>query len=134
MTRRDDPDDIFNEIDKMMDRMLSELDRILGKETDTFENLESTNRETATHIDVLDEDDVVRVIADVPGVEKEDINLNATESVLRIRASRGGRSYDEEIDLPTKVDPDSATANYNNGVLEVSFEKKRSQGKNIEIE
>jgi len=42
--------------------------------------------------------------------------------VLTIRARTDYREYDERVTLPTRVDEHSATATYNNGVLEVVFD------------
>lgn len=77
----------------------------------------------STHVDLLDEGDVVRVVADVPGVEKDDIEVSVSGDELRIHASREGREYDERVALPPKVDETTGDATYNNGVLEISFEK-----------
>ncbi|MDY6780306.1 MAG: archaeal heat shock protein Hsp20 [Halobacteria archaeon] len=91
--------------------------------------------DSSTHVDVIDEDDKVRVIADLPGVEKEEIDLGVTHRVLKIRASNEQRSYDERVELPSDVDKESATASYNNGVLEVELEKQEGTStKNIDIE
>jgi HSP20 family protein len=78
-------------------------------------------------IDVFETEEKVNVIAEMPGIEKEDIKLSAAEHKLEITASSNGRKYSEEIDLPAEIDPDSAKANYKNGVLEVSFKKLKSK-------
>ena len=76
-----------------------------------------------THVDVQEYDDRVTVIADLPGVEKGDIDLACDGRDLTIRASRGDRRYDERVHLPSAVDESSARATYNNGVLEVRFDR-----------
>jgi len=89
----------------------------------------------STHVDVLDEGTVVRVVADVPGVEKEEITVSVSGEELRIHAVRGEREYDERVGLPSGVDKESGDATYNNGVLEVSFEKHdREDEHEIDIE
>lgn len=88
-------------------------------------------------VDVIPGDKIIQVIAEVPGVEKEDINLNATEDKLIISVDTPKRKYYKEVDLPEKVDPKTAVASYKNGVLEVvlnKVEKKRPIGEKIEIE
>ncbi|MFB6093837.1 MAG: Hsp20 family protein, partial [Halanaeroarchaeum sp.] len=42
---------------------------------------------------------------------------------LTISAASDVREYDERISLPSRVDPDSGTASYNNGVLEVVLDR-----------
>ena len=87
-------------------------------------------------IDIIETDDEVQVIAEMPGVNKEDIDLNATEKSLEIKAEGENRRYHEVVELPCEVIPDSAKARYNNGVLEVIFKKKHPEkkGKKIKIE
>ncbi len=88
-------------------------------------------------VDVFEEDDSVKVIAEVPGVEKKDINLNASEEKLIISVDTPQRKYYKEVDLPAKVDPKSATASYKNGVLEVTLKKvgaKEGGGVRIKVE
>jgi HSP20 family protein len=85
-------------------------------------------------VDVMDEEGRVKVLAEVPGVEKSDINLSCTEELLTISVDR---KYYKEVELPAAVDPQSATASYKNGVLEVNLrkiEERRPQGKSIRIE
>ncbi|MCF8884188.1 MAG: archaeal heat shock protein Hsp20 [Nitrososphaerota archaeon] len=89
-------------------------------------------------VDVFEEDDTVKVVAEVPGVEKEDINLNATEDMLIISVKTPQRKYYKEVELPAKVDPNSAKASYKNGVLEVTLKKKEGvkeeKGVKIKVE
>ncbi len=87
-------------------------------------------------VDVIETDDEVQVIAEMPGVSKDDIELNATETSLEIRAESESRKYYEVVELPAEVDPDSAKARYNNGVLEVILKKKypKRGGKKIKVE
>jgi len=88
-------------------------------------------------VDVVTGDKVVQVIAEVPGVEKEDIHLFGTEETLTISVDAEKRKYRKNVDLPVKVDPKSAKASYKNGVLEVTLErleKEKPAGKRITIE
>jgi len=87
-------------------------------------------------VDVMEEKDEVVVVAELPGVEKEDINLNATEDTLTISVDTPQRKYYKELRLPTEVDPKSAKAQYKNGVLEVRLKKvgKAPKGERITIE
>ena len=78
---------------------------------------------TDTHVDIHEYDDHVTVIADLPGVAKADIDVSSNGSVLSIEAESGDRRYDERIQLPGTVDETTGRAKYNNGVLEVRFER-----------
>ena len=72
-------------------------------------------------VDVFEEDGEVVVIAELPGVRKEDIRLNATGDSLEIRAAG---SFYKVVKLPSRVDPERARATFNNGVLEVRLPKE----------
>lgn len=87
-------------------------------------------------IDVSEEPDVVRAVAELPGAEKQDISLSCTENVLSVKVSTPGREVEKDIALPCDVDPDSAKATYNNGLLEVTLRKvaPSTGGKRISIE
>ncbi len=74
-------------------------------------------------IDVFESEDEIQVVAEIPGVEKENIKLDATETSLGINAKTEDREYSEHVNLPAKVDPNSAKASYRNGVLEVILKR-----------
>ncbi|MEM2387881.1 MAG: archaeal heat shock protein Hsp20 [Candidatus Aenigmatarchaeota archaeon] len=87
-------------------------------------------------VDVIDEEDKICVTAEVPGVAKEDITLELTDSTLIIKVDREDRKYYKEVKLPAEVDENSAKATYQNGVLDIEFKKKKptpKKGKKIEI-
>ena len=68
-----------------------------------------------------DKNGVLRLVLDMPGVEKEDIQVDATDDKAVVTAEREARKYKAEIDLKAQVQPDSGKAEYRNGVLEISF-------------
>jgi len=73
-------------------------------------------------VDVFDEKEVVRVIAELPGVEEGDIKSELEGYILEIRAERGERKYEKDIELPAAVKGEIKTR-YKNGVLEIELEK-----------
>ena len=86
--------------------------------------------------DVMATDGEVKVIVELPGVEKKDVKLHSTEKVLTVSVDTPQRKYHKEIELPTRVDPKQAKASYKNGVLEVTLQKKKIEkpkGESIEI-
>ena len=91
-------------------------------------------------VDVLDLGHALQVVADMPGVQKEDIEINLTPERIEISAEssteterkeedytyreRGYASYRRMLDLPADVLPDKADATFKNGVLGVKIPKK----------
>lgn len=73
----------------------------------------------------------------MPGVNKENIKINAYGTTLEVRSNDPQRKYHEVIDLPPEVDVETARSKYKNGILEIVFDKRkesRPKGKDIKIE
>ena len=87
-------------------------------------------------VDVMEEDKDVVVVAELPGVERSDINLHVTEDHLEISVYTSERRYHKELTLPAMVDSKSARASYRNGVLEVRLKKVKNavNGERISVE
>ncbi len=89
-----------------------------------------------THVD--SKAGVLKVVAELPGVDKESIKVSATEDVVTIRAEQGDRKYHADVKLPVRVDPTTAKASYRNGVLEVTLNLKEKveekRGYEVKIE
>lgn len=103
--------------------------RIKGKSKD-FEEREPL-------IDLIEDSKQVTVIVELPGVEKEDIKLNASEDKLEVRVSNARHKYSKEVDLHVKVKPNSAKATYKNGLLEVKLDRVKpvkEEGRPIKVE
>jgi HSP20 family protein len=77
-------------------------------------------------IDVIDRKDAYEVVVELPGVEKKDIKLHATEDTLDIKAGNG-RKFSKEILFDMPVKPETAKATYKNGVLCVTIKRKNEQ-------
>ena len=85
--------------------------------------------------DVIEEPSQIRIIVELPGVEKNQIDLSTTELVVKIKAQSETRTYRKEIQLPAPVIPKSSKAKFNNGVLEITFERVTPEYSNkIDIE
>jgi HSP20 family protein len=116
---RDDPfDDFFREIERMMNEMMDNAN------VDIEHSTSATDPAGAdVHLDVYEEDDQLRVVADIPGVDKDDIDLKCDGEILTLDATADTREYHERLTLPARVDEHSAAASYNNGILEVTFDR-----------
>jgi len=88
--------------------------------------------------DITTTDNEVKVILEMPGIKKEDIKINAYDEKVEIKTSDNAqRKYHKILDLPKQADIETARSTYNNGILEVTFDKKKEQkpkGKEIKIE
>jgi HSP20 family protein len=86
--------------------------------------------------DVVMTDKEVKVIAEMPGISKENIKLNAYENKVEISTTeKAERKYHKIIDLPPDADVDTVRSSYKNGILEITFDKKsRPKGKEIKVD
>ena len=79
---------------------------------------------------VIDErNGALRLLLEMPGVEKRDIKVEATEDTAIITAENEDKKYRAEIELNASVRPDSGKAEYKNGMLEISFSLKDKANK-----
>jgi HSP20 family protein len=87
-------------------------------------------------VDVIDHGDEIWIVVDLPGVSKENIKVSATEDKIYLKAEGESRKYSKEIEVPSKIDPDSVKASYKNGVLEIKVKKKKEEfkGKEVKVE
>ena len=127
---RDEPfDDLFREIERMMNEMMNGADANVDFDSSGVDNGFGMD----THVDIHETDEEIRVVADLPGVEKENIELECDGKTLTISASSDHREYDERVSLPQRVNEHTASATYNNGVLEVVFDlAEQSSGISLE--
>jgi len=93
-----------------------------------FGNIHKTDKGVAVEqareavVDLFEEDDDIRVIAELPGISEDAIKYEIKGDVLRIW-TEGERQYDTEVLLPTEVDSENAESTYKNGILELHLKK-----------
>ncbi len=84
-------------------------------------------------VDVIEEENAVKVLAELPGVNKEDISLFLSDNVLTINVDTPERRYHKELSLPGEVDESSVHSTYTNGILETVLTKRERRGKGTKI-
>ncbi|MGZ0747855.1 Hsp20/alpha crystallin family protein [Haloparvum sp. AD34] len=148
MPRRDP----FREIEELFDRMNRELQDISGGLG------VKPGVDAGIKVDVAEDDEAVTVTADVPGFDREDIDVAVEDDVLTIaaeheeeteeegeegeeetyhRRERRRRSASRRIRLPAAVEEADATAEYANGVLTITLPKvgpEDAEGHSIDVE
>jgi HSP20 family protein len=96
----------------------------------------SEEREPLT--DIIEGDNDVAVTVELPGVNKEDIDLNVQSESLEIKVNTPQRKYHKRLDLPCDVKPKTTKATYKNGILDIVIKrrekKKPGEGYHINIE
>jgi HSP20 family protein len=137
-----DPFDEIRRMQEYMEQMMRAFPALENRYvSDTFSPL----------TDVAEEDNRVIVTTDLPGIDRENVELSLKENFLVISASKGKEEetekegylrkersfmrYYREIPLPEGVTEEGSTAQLKNGVLTVTLPKtKELTGKKILIE
>ncbi len=134
-----DPFEEIRRLHEYIDRMFGEL----------FARTPSYDvRSLTPPVDVIDEGGVFRIVVEVPGVRKEDLDVRVTEDSVVIRAERkfdrkderknyylrerSYSSYYRVIRLPEPVIPEKAEAEYRNGILEIVVPKRAPERSDTE--
>lgn len=138
-------DDFFEDMRDMQNQM-NKMFKDFSKKA-KFSDLKSADT------DISETEDFLVIKVDMPGVEKEDIDLVLTEESISVNAKRKQEELEEKEGffrrersykgynvytmLPAKIIPETAYADYKNGVLKVKVKKaektKEKQKKKIEI-
>lgn len=110
-------------------------------------------REFSPSVDIFEDGNDVVVKAEIPGMTKDEIEVNITDDVVTIsgekkseekierkdyfRLERSHGSFSRSLTLPAEIQIDSAKAAFKDGVLEVRIPKTeaaKQKGKKIEID
>ena len=138
LKRQDDVDDLF----KQMENLFSQFHE---KGMDFASELRPN-----FPVDIAEEEGQYIVTADLPGVEKEEINIKADNEGVEIsaessheieeenekyyRKERSQRQFNRRVSFPSQVEAESIEASYEDGVLTITADKDEEEGHDIEIE
>jgi len=131
---------VWRDIDREMRELRRRLRRVLEETTKAVEaGLPIPGEFMRPLVDIYETPEEVVVVAELPGVRKEDIAIEATEDVLEIKAEvkreeevkeeayfrreRYYKGFYRRVRLPAPVRPEGARAKYENGVLIVRLPK-----------
>tara|TARA_R100000458_G_C8185471_1_gene180997 strand:+ start:77 stop:448 length:372 start_codon:yes stop_codon:yes gene_type:complete len=117
--------------ERMMDMwvdLLNEIERIPSKSRPFMQKRKEIGS-------VEDRDTELVLSADLPGIEKEDIELKVDSHSIAFSAKTEERNYDYGQSFDFELNPEEVRATFVNGVLDVVVKKAEgTQGKTIEIE
>ncbi len=97
----------------------------------------SDTREPIVDTIVDEKEKVVKLIAEMPGVDKKDVKIVVDDNIVSIDAEHGDKKYYVKVPIKHKVDENSVKASYKNGILELTFKLKdpeKPKGKTVEVE
>jgi len=141
----------LTEIERAFERLLAKDWLSLRKASlPSWDALFELNGNRLPKMDVLNRDSEIFVRAEIPGIEKKDINISVTDNLLTIKGQSRSEKKEEQGDyhwqeissasfarsvmLPGAVDTAKSTAVLKDGILEVTLPKlEGSRRKNIAI-
>ena len=97
----------------------------------------SDTREPLVDTIVDEKEKVVKLIAEMPGVEKTDVKIVVENKIVNLSAEHGEKKYHVKVPVQHKVDENSTKASYKNGVLQIIFkliEDEKPKSKMVEVE
>ena len=137
----------MNELEQVTERMRRMLDETFGSFGWSAPRL-TDGTTWSPMVDIEEQDDVYVLEAELPGVKRQDLNIEIVgnelaitgeikererKGVLRKQTRRTGR-FEYRIGLPAQVDAGKVDANLDNGVLTVRVPKaERAQRRKVEI-
>ena len=139
-----DPFQELNLITNRMNRLFQET----YNPSSTEENL--TTATFVPPVDIYEDEHNITLKVEVPGIDQKDIDIRLENNALTVRGERKFEKEEKEenfhrverrygsfyraFTLPNTVDPDSVTADYDSGVLNIKLAKKtEAKPKQIKI-
>ena len=91
-------------------------------------------------VDLMEDENSVTIIAELPGVSKEDVKIVLEDGVLTLSGEKKNDvnekdevnvftnertfgKFERKFELPENINPDEVNANFNNGLLKISITK-----------
>jgi HSP20 family protein len=132
----------------LFDQLRREMER--GLTTQTGEESSAATSDWVPAVDIKENEDSFVIVADIPGVKPEDIEVQMDNGVLTIkgeketekkeeredfkRVERSYGSFYRRFSLPDTADPESITAKSDHGVLEITVAKQeKTQPRKIAV-
>ena len=135
----------------LFDQLRREMERG-GLSTHPTEDSSIATSDWVPAVDIEETDDSFVIVADIPGVKPEDIEVHMDNGVLTVKGERETEKKEEKDDykriersygsfyrrfsLPDTADPESIQANSDDGVLKITVakqEKTQPQPRKIEV-
>src|ERR1700704_4787747 len=143
---RPDFSSIFSPLSREMSRLLEEFSRSLGGVGAL------TTAGLSPSIDVTEADKEIEITAELPGLERQDVEISLEDNVLTIRGEKKMPAHTDDknknyhmtersygifyraFQLPVGIDPASVEATMSNGVLKIKIPKPvHAEAKKIEV-
>jgi len=136
-TRR--PFDLWSEMDNMFDNFRSQFDSLFWPWGTRSEPVTTMTQRRTPPMDIADMGDRYEMRLEMPGIPKDNINIEVTPNTIEIsaehkeskeeknknwlRRERSNMSYYRALELPEELKTDNVDAEFNDGILTVKLPK-----------
>ena len=142
----------FEEMERMFDSYFSRgWMRPFFRDWPSFQKISPPFEGKTPSVDVIERDDDIIVKAELPGVDKKDIDVSVTSNSVTIKGSTSHEakeekgdyyrceisqgSYSRTLSLPAEVDEAKTKAKLKDGILELTLPKlTKSKRRSVKIE
>jgi HSP20 family protein len=126
--------DFASNIERELGRIGKDIHRIVGR----IIPLESKGQDFRPDCDIIESEETYKILLDIPGLSKNEVNVSLKDDVLTVRGERVGEIDEEEVyrrqersegvfsrsfALPQNVVTGDVNASFRTGVLTVSMPK-----------
>lgn len=130
-----------------------EIDRMFDEAFEDFGIRRSTGNGFIPTVNVYETDDTVNIEMEIPGIEKDALDIDLSDGVLTVKGEKKDEredksrnyhlvertfgSFSRSFRIPDNLDQDKAKAKYENGILKIELPKKeeaKREAKKLEIE
>jgi HSP20 family protein len=128
----------FEDLGSRVERAIDDVFRSLGP------GFSLADRAWRPPMDMIETAEEIMIVAEVAGVDKEDLDVEISSKAVRIRATRHPRftlpdatyrlaeiqngRFERILFLPSPIDPEVVSAAYANGMLEIRLAKQPAEG------
>lgn len=136
-----EPVGLLNEVNKILEQAIIPRHKI--------DSSHVTSKPWIPHVDIKEEKNQFVILADLPGVDKKDVNISMENTMLSItgtrnedaeevkstyyRIERVRGNFQRQFTLPETADSSNIEAKMSNGILKIYIPKKESLSRLIEI-
>lgn len=132
---------MFGRFSNAIDALFAVQQAVDAASRNDYFELGTPFRGTYPSVDIFSEGEDTVLTVELPGVKKEDINIEVKDNLFRLsgerkitypektsvhRLERRNRKFDRTLRLPVKVDVDNVDAEFKNGVLKVKLPRAES--------
>ncbi|WP_290649218.1 Hsp20/alpha crystallin family protein [Aquisalimonas sp.] len=140
----------LEDVEQLFDRFFGGPRRSMLAEFPLWDAVLASAPSRPPKVDVVDREKEILVRAELPGIERKDLDVSVNEHTVTVKGQSRRESEDEDSDyyrreiaqgsftrtvaLPGAVDADSASAKFSDGILELTLPKrKESHRRRVEV-